>query len=234
MSRFCFAGETKTKITKFIISVIDYRTKSSRFPCSFSQYNWPNKARYKARSSHFCVFSAWHCFCAKSPSSRHYVTGVFCTKMDFLKWFLLHSGEVNTVISNTRTWLILYSLSGWMMTCSFTAFSTVSPSYQAIWRAIMYGSNKLTLTCHENHPSKAFNPIALRKAKIAYNVGLSECNRVKWATAYAYGKLSRNWQQVLPLSDTLENSLKFSLTLQRDQDEQRSQHTFLTGTFSLG
>ena len=25
----------------------------------------------------------------------------------------------------------------------------------------------------------SFNPIALRKAKIAYNFGLSECNRVK-------------------------------------------------------
>ena len=25
----------------------------------------------------------------------------------------------------------------------------------------------------------AFNPIALRKTKIAYNFGLSECNRVK-------------------------------------------------------
>ena len=27
--------------------------------------------------------------------------------------------------------------------------------------------------------SFAFNPMALRKAKIAYNFGLSECNRVK-------------------------------------------------------
>ena len=28
---------------------------------------------------------------------------------------------------------------------------------------------------------KLFNPIALRRAKIAYNFGLSECNRVKRA-----------------------------------------------------
>ena len=27
--------------------------------------------------------------------------------------------------------------------------------------------------------SDSFNPVALRKAKIAYNFGLSECNRVK-------------------------------------------------------
>ena len=29
------------------------------------------------------------------------------------------------------------------------------------------------------HGKGAFNPIALRKTKIAYNFGLSECNRVK-------------------------------------------------------
>ena len=28
-------------------------------------------------------------------------------------------------------------------------------------------------------PDKRINPIALRKAKIAYNFGISECNRVK-------------------------------------------------------
>ena len=27
--------------------------------------------------------------------------------------------------------------------------------------------------------SECFNPIALRKAKIVYNLGLSECNRIK-------------------------------------------------------
>ena len=27
--------------------------------------------------------------------------------------------------------------------------------------------------------AKSYNPIALRKAKIVYNFGLSECNRVK-------------------------------------------------------
>ena len=27
--------------------------------------------------------------------------------------------------------------------------------------------------------TKAFNPSALRKAKIVYNFGLSECNRIK-------------------------------------------------------
>ena len=29
-----------------------------------------------------------------------------------------------------------------------------------------------------------FNPIALRKAKIVYNFGLSECNRVKCSSVY--------------------------------------------------
>ena len=33
---------------------------------------------------------------------------------------------------------------------------------------------------HETLPNESiFNPIALRKAKIVYNSGLSECNRVK-------------------------------------------------------
>ena len=31
----------------------------------------------------------------------------------------------------------------------------------------------------EGEGTKVFNPIALRKAKIACNFGLSECNRVK-------------------------------------------------------
>ena len=34
------------------------------------------------------------------------------------------------------------------------------------------------VTAPENVPTY-LNPIALRKAKIAYNFGLSECNRVK-------------------------------------------------------
>ena len=32
-----------------------------------------------------------------------------------------------------------------------------------------------------HHTEKLFNPIALRKAKIGYNFGLSECNRVNSA-----------------------------------------------------
>ena len=36
----------------------------------------------------------------------------------------------------------------------------------------------MSTTMQENKP-EVFNPIALRKAKIIYNFGLSECNRVK-------------------------------------------------------
>ena len=31
----------------------------------------------------------------------------------------------------------------------------------------------------EKNQDQSFNPIALRKAKIVYNFGLSECNRIK-------------------------------------------------------
>ena len=34
-------------------------------------------------------------------------------------------------------------------------------------------------TTHIHYTNVFINPIALRKAKIAYNFGLSECNRVK-------------------------------------------------------
>ena len=38
-----------------------------------------------------------------------------------------------------------------------------------------------------------FNPVALRKAKIAYNFGLSECNRVKGEKILIYCLLSGWW-----------------------------------------
>ena len=36
----------------------------------------------------------------------------------------------------------------------------------------------LMCTLHHCHPTISFNPMALRKTKIVYNFGLSECNRV--------------------------------------------------------
>ena len=53
----------------------------------------------------------------------------------------------------------------------------------------------------------SFNPIALRKAKIAYNFGLSECNRVKGRPNRVKGRpnlfskeASRNSQKLFPFS----------------------------------
>ena len=40
-------------------------------------------------------------------------------------------------------------------------------------------------------PFASFNPIALRKTKIAYNFGLSECNRVKSRSHFGRALLSR-------------------------------------------
>ena len=42
--------------------------------------------------------------------------------------------------------------------------------------------NNISFQCIQNlshAKEKLFNPIALRKAKIVYNFGLSECNRLK-------------------------------------------------------
>ena len=45
-------------------------------------------------------------------------------------------------------------------------------------------------------PSRILNPIALRKTKIAYNFGLSECSRVKAEYTYQISKeLEENYKQ---------------------------------------
>ena len=82
------------------------------------------------------------------------------------------------------------------MICNVTWFSTVFQSYQADGQVIMEGHMQwspisdwkdLCLRQGSNMGPQlnrgscyTFNPIALRKAKIAYNFGLSEPNRVKW------------------------------------------------------
>ena len=62
-----------------------------------------------------------------------------------------------------------------------------------------------------------FNPIALRKAKIVYNLGLSECNRVKSRKGQAaigeitkkteeeMGRQYQRMYKVLPAARTAEN-----------------------------
>ena len=52
-----------------------------------------------------------------------------------------------------------------------------------------YNFKLLWKMMEENGTWKYLNPIALRKAKIVYNFGLSECNRVKlneWATEWVW------------------------------------------------
>ena len=43
------------------------------------------------------------------------------------------------------------------------------------------------------------NPNALRKAKIVYNFGLSECNRVKNAKTHEYAFILQNWRKYLKI-----------------------------------
>ena len=53
---------------------------------------------------------------------------------------------------------------------------------QARWFPLQYCCTKETVHCNNNDRKGTFsfhNPIALRKAIIAYNFGLSECSRVK-------------------------------------------------------
>ena len=45
-----------------------------------------------------------------------------------------------------------------------------------------------------------FNPVALRKAKIAYNFGLSECNRVKQMACLVTPGMSESLAHLLQLS----------------------------------
>ena len=51
----------------------------------------------------------------------------------------------------------------------------------------------------------SFNPIALRKTKIAYNFGLSECNRVKVEPLQS--------QKMTSFEKVVENMLVYPLTL---------------------
>ena len=51
--------------------------------------------------------------------------------------------------------------------------------------ATLYNEDQLLNKIH------SFNPIALRKAKIVYNFGLSECNRVKRRPRIANRKLQK-------------------------------------------
>ena len=50
---------------------------------------------------------------------------------------------------------------------------------RAIMYVFLYFSIHMTLSCITVLDNLRFNPIELRKAKIVYNFGLSECNRVK-------------------------------------------------------
>ena len=45
----------------------------------------------------------------------------------------------------------------------------------------MYGLKRVKFAEFSFELKDSFNPIALRKAKIVYNFGFSECNRVKYA-----------------------------------------------------
>ena len=66
---------------------------------------------------------------------------------------------------------------------------------QVTWKEPQFGDNIQVVNVKQTHKSgntfrkllswkvfRMFNPIALRKAKIAYNFGLFECSRVKYTS----------------------------------------------------
>ena len=63
---------------------------------------------------------------------------------------------------------LVYKATLCIIICSSTVFDIMLPHLSP---------HKFIYTC--NNIVKLLNPIALRKAKIAYNFGLSECDRVK-------------------------------------------------------
>ena len=69
----------------------------------------------------------------------------------------------------------------------------------------VYRGRKTTIQQQQCMYGKVLNPIALRKAKIVYNFGLSQCNRVKlWDKKelnFPFGTNGRFVHIVLPVTD---------------------------------
>ena len=72
-------------------------------------------------------------------------------------------------------------------------FTNWPSKYSFNWNAMSVGPNKDLVGKYQLNNLCILNPVAFRKAKIVYNFGLSECNKVKQKISKTLAKSCTQW-----------------------------------------